>query len=93
MMTDPCDIVPGSLGGNQAIPWCRSHGRYASTCEAVAAERAGIAAAVGKLGWTTDSDGTYCAECWSASKANGHLGHCPYAAVLAIVKPKEATNA
>ena len=43
MMTDPCDIVPGSLGGHDSILWCRSHGRYA---EAVAAERARIAEAV-----------------------------------------------
>jgi hypothetical protein len=37
-MTDrglACDIVPGSLGGHGSIPWCRGHGRYASTCAAV----------------------------------------------------------
>jgi hypothetical protein len=79
------------------VPECQASNGGTCTCdapeaiaaieaEAVAAERERIVRAVEGLGWSTDAEGTYCSECFSHSKANGHLAHCPYAAVLAIVR-------
>ena len=42
---DTCDPVPGSLGAYKSVPWCRTHGRYFSTCEAIATTIAALDAA------------------------------------------------
>ena len=53
--------------------------------EAVADALTALRERVAGLGWTNDSDGWYCIECYTTSKPNGHLAHCPYTAVLAEI--------
>ena len=78
-LTDPAgdpEIIAGYARSNIA----------AIEAEAIAAERARIVAGVEGLGWNQDSDGWYCDECHTTSRANGHLAHCPYTAVLRIIE-------